>query len=531
MIRQLTILFGLALCAISSYAQTDSARVYTEQQPLVYEDSWNYWPFAFLNDQGEPEGYNIGLVRMLMEELGVPYVIRLKPQMEVLEDLKAGKCDLTLGPASIFHEDYGLYGRSAVMLLTQSVATPKGRPVAIRTFRDLSDSTLQVTVSDSSICHHLMVDYGWASRAVVSSDMSAAIRQLNDKGEGQIVWNTLSLRWLMQHHHLENLELTPVNMPYGENRFMARDRRLLDRIDKAYARLCADDKLMALERQWLYPADKGYLQSLRAWLLAGGALLLLALALFFFVQQARKARRLAAGVRQSGSQLAEIAHDNKVRFWIYHVQRSAFTWYDGSGKAVGTYTMEDFARRYDKDDFARLKAMFDRLASQQPQTLGHKEEDMLELRAMDAESGDGKLHDFVIVLSVLSRDSSGRPTRIIGTKKDVTEERRLKQHNNEQALRFWSMFYNDLSGVFLTDKDGYIKNVNLKACELYGLEADEIVKRHVHVNKFFQTAFADLRDADGWQGTMAVDEHIIKYHMKTFCNDRQELLGLFVFCL
>ena len=49
-------LFGAFLSLTTLAAEGDSTRVYTEQNPLVYEDAWDLWPYAFLNDNGEPDG-------------------------------------------------------------------------------------------------------------------------------------------------------------------------------------------------------------------------------------------------------------------------------------------------------------------------------------------------------------------------------------------------------------------------------------------------------------------------------------------
>ena len=100
-------------------------RPYTREHPLVYEDAWDLWPYVYLNDKGQPEGYNIDMLQLLLKELDIPYVIRLKPTSEALEDLKAGRSDLMLGMVASFHDEFADYGREVVSLFTHSVVTPK----------------------------------------------------------------------------------------------------------------------------------------------------------------------------------------------------------------------------------------------------------------------------------------------------------------------------------------------------------------------------------------------------------------------
>lgn len=100
---------------------------------------WDLWPYAFLNENGEPDGFNVELIRMLLGELKIPYVIKLKEKQDAFEDLRDGKSDLILGLSAGYHDAYGLYGENPVTLFTQSVASPKDRPVEIHSFKDLSN--------------------------------------------------------------------------------------------------------------------------------------------------------------------------------------------------------------------------------------------------------------------------------------------------------------------------------------------------------------------------------------------------------
>lgn len=128
--------FLLALCLVS--VSTASARPYTREHPLVYEDACDLWPYVYLNDEGQPEGYNIDMLNLLLKELDIPFVVKLKPTNEALEDLKAGRSDLMLGMAASFHDEFADYGREVVSLFTHSVVTPKSHPVLVHNVEDLS---------------------------------------------------------------------------------------------------------------------------------------------------------------------------------------------------------------------------------------------------------------------------------------------------------------------------------------------------------------------------------------------------------
>ena len=512
-------------------AQSENTKIYTEEYPLVYEDAEDLWPYSFLNDEGQPEGFNIDLVEKLLKELNIPYVIRLKPQQEAFEDLKTGKSDLTLGLAAGFHDAYGHYGRHTITLFTQSVATPKKNHLEIKTFRDLGKDGLKVIVNDSSLCHHLMLDYGWGDNAVISRDMKKSVQQVSTEEKGQIVWNTLSLKWLIKRYHLDNLLVTPVNMPHGEYRFMSNDQHLLDLLDETYADLHIKDEIEPIENKWIYPEHQEKNTPDWIWLLIGIASLLLVIAIVYFVSYQLRIRRIMKTNEQLNRRLALINETTKVRIWTYDVNDHEFSWRNENGKVAYTYTMEEFSQRYSEEDFKHLKDALDRLINQHKNAKGHEEEEVtLELKAKDLEDGDNELRNFVVVVSVLRRDKDGKPSVIIGTKKDVTEARRLKRLEDERTLRYWSIFYSQDAAIILFDKLGVIQNISPKACELCQCDGDKLIKQRVHINDFFMTKFTDLSKTDGFHAIQVINDVRIEYQLKTFFNDSDQLLGIFAFC-
>ena len=528
----LLLLFLCLLLPIThASAQPDETTIYTKENPLVYEDAEDLWPYSYLNDEGQPEGFNIDLVEKLLKELNIPYVVRLKPAQEAFDDLKTGKADLTLGLAAGFHDAYGHYGRHTITLFTQSVVTPKKNRIEIKTFRDLGKNGLKVIVNDSSLCHHLMLDYDWGDNVVISRDMKKSIQQVSVDEKDQIVWNTLSLKWLIKHYHLDNLELTSVNMPHGEYKFMSNDLHLLDLLDKAYADLHIKDEIQPIENKWLYPEHQEKKTPDWQWVLIAIASLLLVLAIVYFVSYQLRIKRIMKTNRQLNRRLALINETTQVRIWTYDVNDQLFSWRDENGRVAYTYTLEEFSKRYSQDDFIQLKDAIKRLVNQYKDARGHEEEEeTLELKAKDMEDGDREVRNFLVVVSVLRRDKEGKPTVIIGTKKDVTEARRLKRLEDERTLRYWSIFYNQDAAIILFDRLGVIQDISPKACELCRCDGDKLIKQRVHINDFFKYKFTDLSKTNGFHAIQVVNDVRIEYQLKTFFNDSDQLLGIFAFC-
>jgi PAS domain S-box-containing protein len=511
----------------------------------VYEDAWDLWPYAFFNDNGEPDGFNIDLIRLIMKELNIPYIIKLRPQQQAFEDLRDRKSDLMLGLAVGFHDQYGLYGNNAITLFTQSVAAPKGKPTDIKTFRDLGKEGIKVIVNPNSMSYHLMIDYGWEENAIPSSDLREVIQQVSAHEDGQIVWNTLSLKWLMNRYHIDNLQLTPVNMPHGEYKFMSNDQQLLDRLDEAYTKLYTADKITPLQDKWFYPERLKPETPQWIWYALGIALLLIVFASAYAISYRIQSTKLNRQNLMRNRRLALILQTSQVRIWTYDIVKDQFAWRNDNGQVAYTYSMEEFSQRYSPEDSARLKTALNRLAKG---TKADQDEELtLSLRAKDVEGGDTDLRDYYIVLSVLRRDKEGKPTVIIGTKKDVTKESQHKRDEDDRALRYWSIFYTPIVGIMYFDKEGKIVNINPKACEMFRCEAEEIIAEKASIRDILGIGDINLESLDGFYATHIIDldkipdeERMIKsikakgklyneFKLMTVYDDSEELLGIFAF--
>ena len=370
---------NIADSTASPRKKTPQTRAYTEEHPLVYEDMWDLWPYAFLNENGEPDGFNVELIRMLMGELKIPYIIKLKEKQDAFEDLRDGKSDLILGLSAGYHDAYGLYSENPVTLFTQSVASPKDKPLEISTFNDLSNH--QVFVNDSSLCHHLMIDYGWGDNAIPYSAVRLALLKVSTENEGAVVWNTLSLKWLINKYHIDNLQITPINMPHGEYKFMSNDPVLLAKLDSVYSALDSSDQLVDLRNKWFYPEHQETGIPSWVWYLAVGAGLLALILCIYVLVYNTQARRLAEYNSQCNKRLALILETSRVRVWTYQVATQLFEWRNENGLVAYTYTADEFAHRYRPKDFEALMQALKQLSNTEPPAEGQEEKNVkLELK-------------------------------------------------------------------------------------------------------------------------------------------------------
>ena len=486
MLRVLVAFFTLHATLYAKAEQNDTI-VYNMSRPLIYEDAWDLWPYTFLNESGEPDGYNIDILKLIFKRLDIPFVIKLKPTKDALEDLKNSKSDLMLGMDANFHDDYGNYGSSVVGLFTHSVVHEKGVPPKVKSFKDLEHN--RVIVHTGSFSHHLMEDYGWGDNAIGYDDMKEAIRKVSLNPDIEIVWNTMSLKWLIQKYQITNLELSPVDIPHGEYKFMSLNHRLLDQIDSVYSVLRSEDRLIPIQNKWFYPERKDTGIPSWVWKLAAVLAFLAIIAMSYYFFYRYREMKLTKDLRMKNARLSLILSTTNVRFWTYDVSSKTFTLMDEQGNPVHNYSIHDFSQRYYYDDFLQLTEAINKLVRQEEEHL------TVEVRGSN-DSQDVKDREFTIELGVFRRHRNGQPSVIIGTRSDITEERRMRRQAQNTMLRYQAIFNSAMVDMVYFDKNGYLYDLNEKAARSFNSTREDIIRAHNNLRDVLDITDQDLANLD-----------------------------------
>lgn len=450
------------------------ARQYTSANPLVYEDVWDLAPYAFINENGQPDGFNIDLVKLMMNRLGIPYTIKLKQSPRNFEDLENHKADLTIGIKAFYHDKYGQYNNNILSLFTHSVARAKDKEAKIKTWGDLRNN--KVMVHDNSFSHNMMKRDGLGDNAIPVNDMKGALIKLNETGEGAILWNSMTMRTIISNNKLDNIRLTSVNMKYGEYHFMAQDSTLLARLDSIYDEITASEEVLALRKKWFYPEAK--VTGIPNWLwyvvytLAAVIVCMLAYN-FFYRYRERKARRESE--RQT-TQLELLLKSGNYRIWTYDIQQEKFRSVTIKGEGLDEYNTRAFSMFFHPDDFARIKKTIELVKEKDIET------DTFTVRC---HSPHDNAHNYYFDLNIsILHEEYGEPTMLLGVQTDKTAERSKSINTSDSLLRFRTIFETAMAQMAYYDKDGIMTDINDSACQTFGIvDKNEFLKSRMHISQ------------------------------------------------
>lgn len=490
-IRKLIIISLCSLCVLFAKAQDKTTakeaapeqnvkadtgkRQYTKDNPLVYEDLWDLAPYAFINSEGKPDGYNVELVKMMTEKLGIPVNIVLKATPGNFEDLQSGKADLTIGMKAFFHDQYGAYGNNVLTLFTHSVAFPRSKDPGIREFADLKHH--RVIVHDNSFSHNLMVQDGMKDNAIPMRDMKAALMKINEDNEGAVLWNTMTIRYLIDKYKLTDLRISSVNMRYGEYHFMSKDSTLLQKLDSLYDEISTSEEVLALRQKWFYPAASP-VSGMPQWLL--NTLLLTIFLIcsylcyyFYYHYRERKARK---DVQRQATQLSLLINSGNYRIWTYDVKEQQFNSITIEKSEYDNYNRKAFAAFFEPQDYAMMLSAIDDIAKKRAETK------TMPVRCHDPRNINAT-YFFDLSISVL-REEFGEPTVLLGVQTDKTLEKSKLNKTRDNLMRFRTIFNTAMAQIALYDGNGYMIDINDSACETFGIvDKKEFLESKMHISR------------------------------------------------
>ena len=67
------ILLSLLCLCLASTAEAKEFYSYTEHHPLIIVCDWDFQPFEFLDSDGQPAGYNVEVLDLILNRLNIPH--------------------------------------------------------------------------------------------------------------------------------------------------------------------------------------------------------------------------------------------------------------------------------------------------------------------------------------------------------------------------------------------------------------------------------------------------------------------------
>ena len=195
-------------------------------------------------------------------------------------------------------------------------------------------------------------------------------------------------------------------------------------------------------------------------------------------------KKTARKVQRMNAQLSLIMGANKINAWTYNTRKDIYKFISSQNQTETFYTPLAFSQLYDRDDFIKMQNTLAAIQNREILT------DTFTVKS--APDKDGTIKYYEISLSVLNRNRQDLPYEILGTQRDITKEQHQSEETRQLMLRYHTVFNSSLVDMVYYNAEGYIADVNDKACETFGVkDPQQMIKR-----KMKMTDVPSYRDID-----------------------------------
>ena len=458
----LTILFTIhcSLFTVSAQSLNDK---YTAKRPVVMVCDWDKPPYEFLNDNGEPAGSNIDVMRAVMKEIGVPIKFVMKEWSIALKTFERGDADIILANTRRYRKEPYVVSNNIVNYNRIRVATHSDSTSMI-TFKQLEREGAVFKPGDYSAFYFMDGDSINTNLMEFQTPKVALLGLLNGDYK-YYVWGEEPLKWKIKELNLEGIVLNDVGIPISELHIVGRDRQLIEQIDDQYSRLKQRGEIAFIQDRWFHP-ERIKEESDPYWLyIAAGILTLLGI-MWFFIWLAR--RHVIAASRahtELNEMMGQALHMGNFIVMEYDIKRDRVTNSYGNVLPAGGLTLKEFS---------------DRIHSDQRQEFIQKTNALLEGRERYFEldkrwnAGTEKQPHWLNFQghAICELDSNGKPAYIVNAIHDVTQEMEEDEAARNLLHKYQVLTNIPFVAMSFYDREGYLYSLNDSMKELCAMNSD-----------------------------------------------------------
>jgi PAS domain S-box-containing protein len=238
-------------------AQTDSVKYAPIRRQIVVKGDQNYPPYEFINDKGEPDGFNVDLFKSLAEKLGVNFTLTLEPWTKVRKELEEGKIDVIIGMLVTAERAKKINFGTPHSVITHGLFTYKDSPIL--KLEDLKGKS--VVVQEDDVMHDFMRKNGWADTLITVADPLEALDLINDNVYDAALLGSFQGVYFIKQSGLKNVVLRTFDIePYRYAMGVKKgDSELLWLLNAGLYQLKEDGTYDKLYNKWFSVYEEGRL--------------------------------------------------------------------------------------------------------------------------------------------------------------------------------------------------------------------------------------------------------------------------------
>lgn len=264
----------------------------------------NYPPFEFLDDEGNPAGYNVDITRAIAREMGLNIEIRLGPWVQIMGMLERGEIDIIQGMVYSAERDK-VFDFSPGHTVHQHVVVAHG--VHVREIPSAVEELKghKIVVQDGDIMHYFVREHGLTENLTVVDSQEEALARVVSGASDYALGSRLTAMHLINKNGWDTLTVGRQSLVSQEYGFAVRKGNLglLSHFSEGLAVLEETGEYHRIHEKWLgvyTPIDYSFRRISRVVLLVLlPVLLVLAIVIFWNRSLRKQVARSTAELKRS----------------------------------------------------------------------------------------------------------------------------------------------------------------------------------------------------------------------------------------
>ena len=429
---------------------------YTDEAPLVIAADWDFQPFEFMNTDGQPSGYNIEVLDLILTQMGIPHKFVLQEWHTVNEMFARHEADLIHALSNNFKGHPYVTTKKYINYYTLRAARRYDTP-PLNSFRHLKEGdTLLIKEDDYGAL--ALRTMGTLPFGIESTTPKSALSRIRAGKSRYFVWGELPLKRKIQELRLDSIALDEIDLPAGELRIIGYDHNIISLIDDEYTRLEQAGDIQPIYDRWFHPERQHDNASPWAPYVLVGVIIICLVAVLL-------SRIITIRVRNATRQSADL---NSMMLQALNMGEYHVTEYDIRTKIVKNrhggvlphngIHIDELISRIDPDQREDFRQQVEKLSR------GEIEQLTME-RRWNAGTEEKPNWRYFEGSAILEREN-GRPRYIIYTVKDTTRDIIEEAHNKDLSAKYKLLFDTNIMAMSFYDKDGNLLESNQKMREI-----------------------------------------------------------------
>ena len=503
---------------------------YNSSRPVVMACDWDKPPYEYLNDNGEPAGTNIEVMRAIMKEMNLPIRFVMKDWGNAIKTFERGDADIIMAHTQRYRHDPYIVSQN-IINYNRIVVAMKGDSATKVTLKMLDEGGAVFKPSDYAVKYYISNDSSRAAKVDYQSPKTALMGLVVGDNK-YFVWGEAPLKWKIKELNIEGLVLSSVNIPVSEIHVIGRDKVLIDEIDDHYSRLKQSGVVEEIYNRWVHPERVE--DSSLPWIISLVVLALLVVAVFYTlsVLARRQVRNNMKNLTDVNNMMIKALHMGNFYVMEYDIESGLQVNRYGQLLPEGGMTHEEFLERIHPDermDFTKkVRLMIERRSRHE-----------LLRKRWNAGTAEAPRWLTLDGHAMVETDSFGKPRYIINAVHDITKGL-IEEHTSYELGRKYEQLFNipTLAMAFY-DREGRLISLNEHMREICGFSSADN-KHFWESSRLFDLPLfigsynpADRHDLHACQHMLYPDQGIDRYlefHVCPIFDAEGEVANYFASC-